>query len=415
MIPRLVVLIDNELVGHLWLDDKKRFCFQYMRTWIEKSKIPLSLSLPLRNDPYMDDESHAFFANLLPEQKIREVVARNLGVSPQNDFALLEKIGGDCAGAVSLYPEGVEFPERDKAYKKITASELKEIIQRLPQRPLLAGEAGFRLSLAGAQKKLPVFFDENVFYLTYGGAPSNYIIKPPIEGLDGTVENESFCMVLAREIGLDVPSSFIYTLEDLSVYVIRRYDRSTTKDGIARLHQEDFCQALNIPPEYKYESEGGPGLVQCFKLVRDRSVRAGKDVSSLLNWVIFNYLIGNSDAHAKNISLLLLPQGPVLAPFYDLLSTRIYGHLGLAEGLAMKIGGESDHGAIQRKHWEALAEELNIRPKFVISRVIEIVKKIQAIRLRLFKEFSDSYKCDALYRLNELICDSSDKAIRRLS
>jgi serine/threonine-protein kinase HipA len=414
MITKLIVLIDNEVVGHLWLDERKRFCFQYETNWINTSKIPLSLSIPLRDEPYLDDEPHAFFANLLPEQKIREVVARNLGVSLQNDFGLLEKIGGDCAGAVSLYPEGARLSE-EKAYSPLSTTELSKIIKELPQKPLLAGEIGFRLSLAGAQKKLPVYFYEEKFYLTHGGVPSNYIIKPPIEILDGTVENEAFCMALAGEIGLNVPHSFIYELEGLLLFVIKRYDRAAFDDGIKRLHQEDFCQALSISPEYKYENEGGPSFVQCVNLIRTKSSRSGKDVLSVLDWLIFNLLIGNSDAHGKNVSLLLLPQGPILAPFYDLISTRIYGHFGLAEGLAMGIGGESTPEAIQRKQWETLAEEIKIKPKFLISRVLIIANKIQSVRLKLFKETFGPYKCDSLYRLNELISNSCDKVISRLS
>lgn len=414
MIPALVVLTDNEVVGRVWLDEKKRFCFRYEEQWLNTSKIPLSLSLPLRGEPYLDDESHPFFANLLPEQKIREVVARNVGVSTHNDFGLLEKIGGDCAGAVSLYPEGVSRSAEEK-YTPLTTPELTEIIKRLPQKPLLAGEAGFRLSLAGAQKKLPVFFSEGGFHLTHGGAPSNFIIKPPMEMLDGTVENEAFCMALAGEIGLDVPESFIHELDGVLVFVIKRYDRTICDGGIRRLHQEDFCQASGIFPEYKYEHEGGPGFVQCVNLIRSKSCRSGKDVLLLLDWLIFNFLVGNSDAHGKNVSFLLLPQGPVLAPLYDLVSTRIYGHFGLAEALAMGIGGEYDPESIQRKQWEMLAEELNIRPKFLIARVLLIANRIQSVRLKLFKEAFDRYKCDGLYRLNEFISDSCDKAIRRLS
>lgn len=415
MITKLVVVIDNEIVGHLWLDEKKKFCFQYENNWIKTSKIPLSLSMPIQKEPYLDDEPHAFFANLLPEQKIREVVARNLGVSLQNDFGLLEKIGGDCAGAVSLYPEGINLSKDEETYIRLTTPELTKIIKELPQRPLLAGEVGFRLSLAGAQKKLPIFFSEDQFHLTHGGAPSNYIIKPPIELLDGTVENEAFCMALAGEVGLNVPRSLIYELDGLLIYVIERYDRTICNNGIRRLHQEDFCQATNISPYYKYESEGGPSFVQCVKLIRDKSHRSGKDVLSILDWLIFNYLVGNSDAHGKNVSFLLLPEGPVLAPFYDLISTRIYGHFGLAEGLAMGIGGENNPGAIQRKHWETLADELNIKPKFLISRVLVMANKIQSVRLKLFKEVFAPYKCDSLYRLNELISDSCNKMIRILS
>ena len=410
----LLVRIDEDVVGRLWLDEKKHFCFQYDKEWLERSRIPLSLSLPLRSDPFLDDESHPFFANLLPEEKIRAVIARNLGVSLNNDYGLLERIGGDCAGAVSLYPETGE-PKRELGrYRQLSPDELAAIIRELPLRPLLAGEKGIRLSLAGAQKKLPIFYDDEHFYLGYGTLPSNYIIKPSIENLDSTVENEAFCMALAREVGLDVPRTFIHQYEETRVFVVNRYDRVTAADGTRRLHQEDFCQALGIPPEFKYETEGGPSLAACFDLVRQRSIRSGKDVLSLLNWVIFNYLIGNSDAHGKNISLLLLPEGPMLAPFYDLLSTRIYSHYGLAEGLAMKIGGENDPGAIQKKHWELFAEEVGIKPRLVLIRVADLAKRIEDARLQLFKGAFAPYKCDALFRLMELMGEQTEKTLRKI-
>jgi serine/threonine-protein kinase HipA len=415
MTALLLVRIGDDVVGRLWLDENKRFCFQYDPLWLEQSRIPLSLSLPLRQEPFLDDESRAFFANLLPEQRMREIIARNLRVSLHNDFGLLERIGGDCAGAVSLYPENVTLQREPGMYRLLSPDELDAIIGELPQRPLLAGEKGVRLSLAGAQKKLPVFYDEEHFYLGYGALPSNYIIKPPIEHLDATVENEAFCMALAREIGLEVPRSFIYDHDGTRVFVVKRFDRAAVADGTRRLHQEDFCQALRILPEYKYESEGGPSLVSCFDVARNASIRSGKDVVSLLNWVIFNYLIGNSDAHGKNISLLLLPEGPMLAPFYDLLSTRIYAHYGLAEGLAMKIGGESEPDAIGRLHWELFAAEVGIKPRLVLTRVAELAQKIQVVKLQLFKGAFAPYSCDALYRLVEFIDNHAEKAIRRLA
>lgn len=414
MTDSLLVRIDEDLVGRLWLDAKKRFCFQYDKDWLERSEIPLSLSLPLRAVPYTDDESHPFFANLLPEEKIRAMIARNLGVSLNNDYGLLERIGGDCAGAVSLHPESADLQREPVDYRQLTLDELNALIGELSKRPLLAGEKGIRLSLAGAQNKLPVFYDGEHFFLGYGAAPSNHIIKPAMENLDGTVENEAFCMALARAVGLDVPLTFIHQHREMRLFVVRRFDRMESNGVTKRMHQEDFCQALHTPPEYKYEVEGGPSLAACFDLLRNASVRSGKDVLSLLNWVIFNYLIGNSDAHGKNISLLLLPQGPMLAPFYDLLSTRIYKHYGLAEGLAMKIGGESDPSAIQRKHWQQFAEEVGIKPRLVFSRVVELAQRIQVARLQLFQGAFAPYRCDALYRLRELLGGQEEKSGKRL-
>lgn len=415
MTNALQVRIDGGIVGRLWLDNSKRFCFQYDEGWLATTRIPLSLSLPLRREPYYDDESHPFFANLLPEEKMRAVIARNLGVSLNNDYGLLERIGGDCAGAVSLYPSTDASPREPGVYRQLSLDELNTIIGELPKRPLLAGEKGIRLSLAGAQKKLPLYYDEQHFSLGLGDAPSNYIIKPPIDDLDGTVENEAYCMALAQAVGLDVPHSFIHQHGDAHrVFVIKRYDRISTEVGVRRLHQEDFCQALGIPPEFKYEAEGGPSLAACFNLLRHASIRSGKDLLSLLNWVIFNYLIGNCDAHGKNISLLLLPEGPMLAPFYDLISTRIYSHYGLASGLAMQIGGVSDPDALQKKQWEQFAEEVGIKPRLVLSRIADLAKRIEGARLPLFKGDFAPYRCDALYRLMECIGGQTERALRSI-
>ncbi len=415
MSERLLVKIDGAVVGHLWLDERKHFCFLYDDLWLENSRIPLSLSLPLLKDAYLDDESHLFFANLLPEEKLRTVIARNLGISANNDYGLLERIGGDCAGAVSLYPDGEETPPETGAYRRLSLDELNDIIGELPRRPLLAGEKGIRLSLAGAQKKLPVYFDGHHYHLGLGSAPSNYIIKPPIEDLDNTVENEAFCMALAHEIGLDVPKTFIHQHGPLKLFVIKRYDRTGAGENIQKLHQEDFCQALRIPPEFKYETEGGPSLAACFELVRSHSVSAGKDVLSLLNWVVFNYLIGNSDAHGKNLSLLLLPEGPRLSPFYDLLSTRIYAQYGLTSDLAMKVGGENNPDAVQKKHWEQLAEEVGVKPGLVLGRAKYLAEKVQEKGLQLFKGSFAPHRCDALDRLMDLIGEQAGKIRRRVS
>lgn len=415
MKDHLQVKIDGRLVGLLWLDERKNFCFQYDTGWLHHSRLPISLSLPLQKDPFLDDLSHPFFANLLPEEKIKVVLARNLGVSLHNDYGILERIGGDCAGAVSLDIENAGLETTTGEYRRLSAKELATIIKELPKRPFLAGEEGIRLSLAGAQKKLPIYYDERDFYLSIGPAPSNAIIKPAIEDLDNTVENETFCMALAKAIGLDVPESFIYRYGEEKVFVIKRYDRVQNGSTVQRLHQEDFCQALGVLPEYKYEAEGGPSLAACFNLVRNNSIRAAKDVLSLLNWVIFNVMIGNSDAHAKNISLLLLESGPVLAPFYDLLSTRIYSHYGLTEKLAMKIGGESNPNLIQKKHWQSFADEVEIKPHLVLSRVVDIAKRIEVNRLKLFEESFAQDRCDALFRLMQLMAEQCKQAIKRVS
>jgi serine/threonine-protein kinase HipA len=244
---------------------------------------------------------------------------------------------------------------------------LHRIITELPRRPLLAGEKGIRLSLAGAQNKLPVYMEGDKVFIAGGNSPSTHIIKPPIPGFEGTVENEAFCMTLAGRVGLSVPAVFIRKQLD-TLLVVERYDRKKDPSGvILRLHQEDFCQALGILPDQKYESEGGPKLSQCFLLLRDYSTRPAADQRSLLSWVIFNALIGNADAHAKNLAMLYAEKGPRLAPFYDLLCTQVYPDL--AEKYAMKIGGENRPDWLQLHHWERLADELSLKKRFVLDMI----------------------------------------------
>ena len=371
----LNVYLKSEKIGRLQLDDSRRFIFTYDKDWLRlETAVPLSISLPLQSEPYQDDRARPFFSNLLPESEFRQIIARKLGLSENNDFALLEAVGGECAGAVSLLPEDTR-PTGEQSYRTLTDDQLNELVNELPKRPLLAGEEGIRLSLAGAQNKLPVYYQKNqqsgVVSLPIGEAASSHILKPPMKNYSHTVENEAFCMQLAIDIGLTVPSVDILH-KQVNLYLIERYDRAYTIDGaedgrLLRNHQEDFCQALGVAPDQKYEKEGGPGLQQCFTLVREKSVLPIQDVSRLLDWVIFNYLIGNADAHAKNISLLLTQQGPQLAPFYDLMCTAIYD--GLTDRLAMKIGGKDKPDWVIERYWQVFADDIEVNYKLVRNRL----------------------------------------------
>lgn len=370
---KLNVYFRDELAGSLCLDERRRFVFQYNPEWLEKANFPLSLSLPLRPEPYPNDEARPFFVNLLPEGEIRALIARRFQISEKNAFDLLEKIGGECAGAVSILPLGSK-PVDSSGYKELNNEDFERVLSELPKQPLLAGEKGIRLSLAGAQNKLPVFIEDGKFYIATGNSPSTHILKPPIPRIDDSVYNEAFCMAMARKMQLPVANTSVWTDKE-NVLVVERYDRCRERDGtVMRIHQEDFCQALGILPEQKYESEGGPSLEQCFNLIKKHIIRPAPDQLALLKWVIFNFLIGNADAHAKNISILFTDKGPRLAPFYDLISTQIYEDLN--ERFAMKIGGENRPGYIFIRHWDRFADSVSLKQGYVRRVVLEMAEQI---------------------------------------
>jgi len=226
---------------------------------------------------------------------------------------LLEEIGGEVAGAIEIWPEGVDPASGDEGRdpRVLSDDELVALIDRLPTRPMLAGGAdGLRRSLAGAQSKLPVLCMDERIALPAPGQPTTHILKPEIALFEGTSENEAFCMRLARSIGLTVPTVRHRSLGEKRFLLIERHDRRTGEDGrIVRLHQEDFCQALGFTSARKYASDGGPTFRDCFALIRRVTTRPAADVLKLLDAALFNAVVGNADAHAKNFSLLRLPSG----------------------------------------------------------------------------------------------------------
>src|SRR5438552_928966 len=203
MARTLDVYLFDDLVGHLIQDDGGQMVFDYAESWLNKpGATGLSRSLPLRPKRFKNKECRSFFAGILPEEAKRAIIARNLGISSRNDHAMLEQIGGECAGAVTFMPTGERPPNSAYAYRPISPEELAGILKELPARPLLAGEEGIRLSLAGAQDKVAVRIEGNEVCLPLGGAPSTHILKPAVDRFEGVVFNEALCMKVAAAAGL---------------------------------------------------------------------------------------------------------------------------------------------------------------------------------------------------------------------
>lgn len=377
MARTLKVCFDRELVGRLTQDDSGHMSFQYADAWREKpDAMALSRSLPLRADPFAQKECRGFFGGTLPEEGNRKVIARILGISDKNDFAMLEQIGGECAGAISFHPEDEAIPENDTRYRELGDDELASVLRELPRRPLMAGADGIRLSLAGAQDKIAVRVDDGRISIPRGSAPSSHILKPAIATWEGVVFNEAFCMKLARASDLNAATVEIGKVDDIDYILVERYDRIRDGAGvIRRVHQEDFCQALGVPSEKKYQSEGGPNLTACFELLREASTVPALDLRDLLDAVIFNLLIGNHDAHAKNFSLLYLASGEVrFAPLYDLVCTVFYPEL--TDKMAMKIGDEAKSALTMPKHFETFAAAAGLGAAQTRARVASLAEKV---------------------------------------
>ncbi|MEY2953562.1 MAG: hypothetical protein RLZZ401_1649, partial [Pseudomonadota bacterium] len=248
MARQLEVWLSGTQVGTLsQIDGRLRFAYASGAT------TPLSQSLPVRAEPFDDRATRPFFAGLLPEGGKRKQIARTLQVSTQNDYALLDSLGGECAGAVTLLNPG-QTPQVPDALRDdvrwLDDAQLLQMLIEMPLRPMRAGDEGLRLSLAGAQDKLPVVQHADGFRvgLPLHGSPSTHILKPPIAGVDGSVFNEAFCMTLARALKLDVARADIHRVDGQHYLLVARYDRTA---GGQRLHQEDFCQALGIVSEHK--------------------------------------------------------------------------------------------------------------------------------------------------------------------
>ena len=404
----------RRLVGCLRRNSFGQIGFRYDPGWLAGGGFAISQTLPLSAEEFTAEEgvAHRFFANLLPEGAFREHIARDLKIS-DTDFNLLRAIGGECAGALSFLPPERE-PSPEQNYHPVTDEELAALVLHRGQMYFWARQQKSRFSLAGAQDKFPVLVREGKYLLPQRESPSSHILKFEIAEYRNVPAYETFTALLARAVGLPVVNIQLQSINKARYTIMERYDRFRSDDGeVLRAHQEDFCQALGYGHERKYQEDGGPSFTQCFHMLRDVSSNPDEDLPHLLRWQIFNVLAGNSDGHAKNLSLRYNTNGEIrLAPFYDLVCTRAIERID--HHLALSVGNERNPGVIVRRHWEDMANQCDIRPRYMLDLVEEVAARLleNVTSTRAF--FEDQFgECPALQRIERVVtkqCKRTDRS-----
>ena len=430
MTRKLNVYLYGEKTGVLSEDSLGNLQFEYN----DHAKNPLSVRMPVKADLYDKFYAEPFFDNLIPEGQALDIIANKFHVSKNNTFSILDKIGGDCAGAVSLYEN--EIPKTsDEIPIEINEKTIIKIIDSLPENPLFTGiDNAPRLSLAGAQSKFAVFKGgDNKYYRSDENHPTTHIIKITNKRFTNLLENELFCMKLARlSLGGNVkPGTVNVDMQILSGHKyleIERYDRIKKYDDekawwfednhgniqgisrpfeVKRRHQEDFCQVLGYLSKRKYQSDGGPKIRDLHDAILRYSSQKATDSYKFIELLMFNYLIGNTDAHAKNFSILHVnKQGRIiLAPAYDLLSTEIYSSNIINHEIALKINGKGKYNAVTKKDWLALYEQLGLNPNNTLQDMkrnfLNIVKVAESLKDEL--NASEITKCEIYDNIIEII------------
>lgn len=382
----LIVRQFDQAIGILSGTADRGIIFRYNKEYLARpDACEISHSLPLKEGEYSTRECLPFFTGLLPDGELKRQISDYLHVSESSTMKLLEALGGECAGTISLEPEDPENRNtlfRDNRqpaarYRKIEVADIAAMISRMEEQPLLAGDRELRLSLAGAQQKIALARFPDGWQLPLRGAPSTHILKPSRAPWPDLAANEFLCMQTAKAVGIPVPPTELAFFEGKPVFIIERYDRrisetfgpDKTSRSIDRIHQEDACQASGIMPDRKYQNDGGPGFADIAALIGERCATPILDIRVLLQTAVFNFLIGNCDAHGKNFSFLYQRTGADtkrtigLAPLYDLVSTTAYS--GLSTKLSMSIGGEYRIERIRLEHFLRLGAASGVSDKYM--------------------------------------------------
>jgi len=399
----LIVLLRDQRVGVV-TSHQGRFAFRYDEAWLQNTNsVPLSLSMPLTKKLHGDAVIRPFLWGLLPDNEMTLATwGRRFGVSPRNAFALLSHIGEDLQGAIQIVsPDNLDEIRKREGVTRLSTAMLDQAFRLLIKDPGATQftETGGSFSLAGAQPKKALYRVGKIWYEPRGRTPSTHILKPPVPHLEGQVENEVFCLRLAGRFGLPTPRIWVEYFGDFPVVVIERYDRVRMKGNtrlpldsrggtVRRVHQEDCCQALAVMPQSKYQNDGGPGICDIMQLLSG-SAKPGEDRDRFMKAQAYNFVIGGSDAHAKNFSLLLARQGRFrLAPLYDVISLLPYLDRRRDGRLAMSVDGHYRFDKIAPRHWERQARAAGYTPDKIIGHIRQLIARLPDEATALVDEFA---------------------------
>jgi len=405
---KLNVFFESIKVGELNRDKELTYSFRYTSDWLKfDQNFQLSLAMFLVEKVFGNKTTLSFFENLLPEGEVREILNKERHLS--GAFEFLKEFGEDCAGAVFITTQ--EKIQKKTGDKNLVSLEqvYKAVENKHSVAAIIAETNSGYLSLAGAQDKFPAIFEDGKLFLPAPGMPTTHIVKVPIfrSGVKESVYNELYCMKLANACGLNTPHCFSISDGKIPLFIIERYDRFLGNDGrIHRIHQQDFCQAQGITSEYKYEVKGGPSLKNNFELIKSNVgiKKRSENIFSFLDWLCFNFLIGNNDSHSKNISFLLKSNKIEHAPFYDLLCTAIYPKL--KRQFAFKIGDRDDASRIGKNQFEMLDEQLGLRKGTVAERLLLMKAQLEKHGLVVANSLKETYpEMKIAHRINDLIQD----------
>ncbi|CAA6807336.1 MAG: HipA protein [uncultured Sulfurovum sp.] len=359
--------MQGQTVGKLSIDENENYHFTYHQNWINNG-FTISPHLPF-NKECSSIAIKRFLENLIPEGEGLEDIATFAHLSKNNTFAIMHTIGYDTAGAL-MFGENVE---EDRAiFREIPSKELSDRIEQLESKSIAIWDKKVRLSLAGVQAKLPVIVKESKIGLANGTLSSTHIMKFQTKKHLHIVVNELFCMTLAKKIGLNIANVEMKKFDRYPTLLIERFDRIYKNDFVERLHIIDACQITNLPPTYKYEQNfdssrnvehirEGASFKKLFEATKLCSVPAVAQLE-LLNWAMFNLIIGNSDAHGKNFSFFVDKKGIKPTPFYDLLSVMMYN---FDQNLAMAYGNEFNPNEVYAYQLREFSEDVKVNHKLV--------------------------------------------------